>query len=110
LTFELSAQNPSNPIDETNPAKSTNPMGGALSIKVEQIQSTDTHVWDAYVRSHSRSTVYHLYGWKNVIEKTYGHRTYYLIATRRLRHQATRQFQGRRLPQTSEWTGRLGPY
>jgi FemAB-related protein (PEP-CTERM system-associated) len=80
LTFELSAQNPSNPIDETNPAKSTNPMGGALSIKVEQIQSTDTHAWDAYVRSHPHSTLYHLIGWKNVIEKTYGHNTYYLVA------------------------------
>jgi FemAB-related protein (PEP-CTERM system-associated) len=36
--------------------------------------------WDNYVRNHPRATVYHLSGWKQVIEKTYGHQTYYLIA------------------------------
>jgi len=25
-------------------------------------------------------TVYHLSGWKNIIEKTYGHKTYYFMA------------------------------
>ncbi|MCB2141185.1 GNAT family N-acetyltransferase [bacterium] len=37
--------------------------------------------WDKYVESHPDSNLYHLSGWKNVIEKTYGHETYYLIAT-----------------------------
>lgn len=37
--------------------------------------------WDNYVRNHPQGTVYHLYGWQNIIKKTYGHRTYYLIAT-----------------------------
>jgi len=37
-------------------------------------------LWDAYVTSHPDSTLYHLSGWKKVIEDTYGHKTHYLIA------------------------------
>jgi FemAB-related protein (PEP-CTERM system-associated) len=51
------------------------------AIKVHPIQSMDGHLWDAYVNSHPRATLYHLWGWKNVIERTYGHSTYYLMAT-----------------------------
>ena len=40
----------------------------------------DAHSWDRYVRSHPGSSHYHLYGWKRVIEETYGHRTHYLAA------------------------------
>ena len=36
--------------------------------------------WDTYVQSHSESGLYHLSGWQNVIEKTYAHQTYYLVA------------------------------
>jgi hypothetical protein len=42
--------------------------------------STDMHAWDTYVYNHPHATLYHLSGWKNVIEKTYGHKTYYLVA------------------------------
>ena len=51
-----------------------------MSIKVKQIQSVDTIAWDAYVHAHPDATLYHLSSWKTVIEKTYGHKTYYLIA------------------------------
>jgi serine/alanine adding enzyme len=51
-----------------------------VNIKIKTIQSTDAPAWDAYVDNHPRATLYHLSGWKNVIEKTYGHRTYYLMA------------------------------
>lgn len=51
-----------------------------MNIKVKIIQSTDASVWDAYVLSHPNATLYHLFGWKNIIEKTYAHKTYYLIA------------------------------
>jgi FemAB-related protein (PEP-CTERM system-associated) len=36
--------------------------------------------WDTYLNSKSTSTLYHLSGWKNIIEKTYGHKTHYLMA------------------------------
>ncbi len=39
-------------------------------------------MWDDYVRASSDATLYHLYGWRSVIEKTYGHKTYYLAASR----------------------------
>ncbi len=37
--------------------------------------------WDAYVHSTPEGTVCHLYGWREVIERAYRHRTFYLAAT-----------------------------
>ena len=59
------------------------------SINIKIIRSTDSKAWDAYVFAHSRATLYHLSGWKNVIEKTYGHKTYYLIATQNSQQEST---------------------
>ncbi|PKN64996.1 MAG: hypothetical protein CVU57_12800 [Deltaproteobacteria bacterium HGW-Deltaproteobacteria-15] len=42
--------------------------------------SADEANWDAYVHRHPDSTHCHLTGWKHVIENTYGHRSYYLLA------------------------------
>ncbi len=39
--------------------------------------------WDAFVTAHEESTNYHQYGWRNVVEKSFGHRTMYLAATNR---------------------------
>ncbi len=38
--------------------------------------------WDAYVQAAPEGTVCHLYGWREVIERAYRHRTFYLAATR----------------------------
>ena len=51
-----------------------------MDIKVKYIRLKDTNTWDAYVNAHPQATLYHLYNWKNIIEKTYAHKTYYLIA------------------------------
>jgi FemAB-related protein (PEP-CTERM system-associated) len=40
----------------------------------------DAHAWDAYVSATPNGTVCHLYGWRQVIEHAYGHRTFYLAA------------------------------
>lgn len=40
----------------------------------------DGRDWDAYVRSNVESTNYHLFGWKAVIERSFGHKAYYLAA------------------------------
>jgi len=53
-----------------------------MSTRVEYIQTSNSNAWDAYVRGHPKATHYHLFGWKNVIERTYGHKTYYLMATK----------------------------
>ncbi len=37
--------------------------------------------WDAYVHATSEGTVCHLYGWRDAIQRAYGHQTFYLAAT-----------------------------
>ncbi len=41
----------------------------------------DKAAWDSYVAAHPRSSTWHLWGWREVIWKTYGHTPYYLLAT-----------------------------
>ena len=41
---------------------------------------SDQTTWDEFVLNHPESTNYHLINWKQVIEKTFGHKTYYLLA------------------------------
>ena len=40
----------------------------------------DSGPWDAYVETNPRATNYHRWRWKQLIESTYGHRTFYLAA------------------------------
>jgi len=47
------------------------------------LHSTEAVHWDAFVKSHPDSTLYHLFAWKHIVEKTYGHKTYYLMALKR---------------------------
>ena len=51
-----------------------------MSIQVKIVESSANPDWDLYVQNHQHSNLYHTSGWKKVIEKTYGHKTYYLIA------------------------------
>ena len=46
------------------------------------IHCTDEHFdrWEDYVKRSPKSTLYHRMGWKNVIERSFGHETYYLLA------------------------------
>ena len=48
-------------------------------MRVELITS-DFAAWDEYVLRHPASRGPHLGGWKNVIEKTFGHKCYYFAA------------------------------
>jgi len=47
---------------------------------IKQLDSSEIPKWDTYVESHPDSTFYHKGGWKNVIEKSFGHKTYFLYA------------------------------
>jgi serine/alanine adding enzyme len=47
---------------------------------VRLYKDSDKDSWDSYIYRHPDSTHCHLSGWKDVIEKAYGHKTYYLIA------------------------------
>jgi len=50
-------------------------------IAVKQISTGDAPDWEQYVRTNPRATFYHRIEWKAIIEKSFGHRTYYLMAT-----------------------------
>ncbi|MDD2582269.1 MAG: FemAB family PEP-CTERM system-associated protein [Desulfuromonadaceae bacterium] len=45
-----------------------------------QLYNENGAAWDAYVASRQDSTNYHRYGWRKVIENSFGHRTLYLTA------------------------------
>ena len=49
-------------------------------INIRLYEKIDQQAWDNYVMSHPRGTIFHLTRWKKVIEKTFGHKSYYLIA------------------------------
>ncbi len=51
-----------------------------MNIKIKKITQPETDAWDTYVNAHPKATLYHLSTWKNIIKKTYGHKTYYLMA------------------------------
>jgi len=48
-----------------------------MSVQLYNEEGTE---WDAFVLSNQDSTNYHLYGWRHVIEKSFGHKTFYLTA------------------------------
>lgn len=45
------------------------------------LYNEDGRAWNTFVADHQDSTNYHQYGWRKVIEKSFGHRTMYLAAT-----------------------------
>lgn len=50
-----------------------------MEITIEHYEG-DGADWDAYVHSCPDSTNYHRYGWRNVVEKSFGHKACYLVA------------------------------
>jgi FemAB-related protein (PEP-CTERM system-associated) len=56
--------------------------GSQFTVSVRPFRAGDERRWDEFVRAHASGTFFHLSGWKRVIERAFGHRTYYLIAER----------------------------
>jgi serine/alanine adding enzyme len=52
----------------------------AMSIRLSEAGAADAERWDAFVNATAGSSLYHLYGWRHVIEDTFDHRTFYLTA------------------------------
>jgi len=50
-------------------------------IEIKQL-THETEAWNRYAQESDMTTLYHLAGWKRVLEKTFGHATYYLYALR----------------------------
>lgn len=49
-------------------------------ISIRNYNDTDKTDWDNYVTQHPNGTLFHLIAWKEVVEQTFNHKSYYLIA------------------------------
>ncbi len=49
-------------------------------MRIRLFTEGDREQWDRYVDHSSSSACYHLIGWKDVIERSFGHKTFYLLA------------------------------
>jgi FemAB-related protein (PEP-CTERM system-associated) len=49
-------------------------------MQIRLFRETDQAAWDRYVFEHPDGTFFHLCGWKRVVEKSFGHRSFYLLA------------------------------
>ena len=49
-------------------------------MRIATLQDTDATKWDQFVLGSEMASVYHLTGWRDVIERSFGHRTHYLMA------------------------------
>src|SRR5512133_289253 len=50
-------------------------------ISIDILEQNDSHKWDFFIRNSIHSSVYHLHFFKTVVEKTYHHKSYYLVAS-----------------------------
>jgi FemAB-related protein (PEP-CTERM system-associated) len=55
-------------------------------MKIKFFEMNDRNRWDQYVLKHPHGTFFHLTGWKHTIEKTFGHKSFYLIAEESIVH------------------------
>ncbi|OGR12270.1 MAG: hypothetical protein A2277_14775 [Desulfobacterales bacterium RIFOXYA12_FULL_46_15] len=55
----------------------------SCTIKTEVL--SDMEMWDNYVLAHPQGTVFHLTAWRKVIEISFGHKSYYIMATQQNR-------------------------
>ncbi|MCK4273141.1 FemAB family PEP-CTERM system-associated protein [bacterium] len=47
-------------------------------MKVLRLNEEQENRWDDYVKNTPQATFFHLVGWKHTVERTFGHRAYYL--------------------------------
>jgi hypothetical protein len=56
----------------------TKPSG----LKVRVADDSDRHLWNEYIDKHPGSSLFHQFGWREVIHGTYKHDAYFLMAAR----------------------------
>jgi FemAB-related protein (PEP-CTERM system-associated) len=57
-------------------------MPAEAEVIVTEVGASRMDAWDRYVHEHERASVYHLAGWRDLIESTFGRETHYLLAER----------------------------
>lgn len=55
-------------------------MQGENCLRVRECTDADSSAWDEFANAHPSSSMFHLFGWRSILEKALGHRTYYMIA------------------------------
>ncbi len=53
-----------------------------MEYTIDFLQEAEHNHWDEFVRQSEAGTFFHLSGWKTVLERAFGHKTFYLIARR----------------------------
>lgn len=51
-----------------------------MSLEIRQLDASVADMWDAYVERAEGATFFHRAGWKEVLERAFGHRGYFLYA------------------------------
>jgi FemAB-related protein (PEP-CTERM system-associated) len=49
-------------------------------MNLRHFNETDRTAWDDYVLNHPGGTFFHLTGWKDVVERCFGHKAFYLLS------------------------------
>ncbi len=49
------------------------------SYRIKHADEPDRAAWDAYVRQHADGSLFHLFGWADVMRGAYGHAAYFLM-------------------------------
>lgn len=57
----------------------------ARCILIHEFRRPAAGAWNDYITTHPDATLFHELGWKRAVERTFGHRPWYLYATRRQR-------------------------
>ncbi|MGS2724306.1 FemAB family XrtA/PEP-CTERM system-associated protein [Porticoccus sp. GXU_MW_L64] len=65
------------------PDRFTDYLSNTVNSKITISPATTAHreQWDDFVQNHTNASIYHLYEWRAVIERTFGHQSDYLIAS-----------------------------
>lgn len=50
-----------------------------VKMEIRSYRDSDRKAWDSYVLRHPKGTFFHQIGWKNVVERSFRHKSYYLI-------------------------------
>ena len=58
--------------------KATKKMANKIQIK--SYYDSDKQVWDDFILNNGNSSFFHLIGWKDIIEQTFGHKSHYIMA------------------------------
>jgi len=55
---------------------------GVNGFEIKELAGTESEKWDDFVERAPEATFFHKSGWKTVIERSFGHKTYFLYAER----------------------------